>query len=208
MDDKIKIMIVDDHAVVRLGLTAIIENNTEYEVHCDAGSRAEAFSKIKGCKPDLVLLDYKLPDGDGVTMCHEIKRTYPEIKIIILSAFCDEFMIREALQAGADGYLMKTIDKKAIMNAIERVLGGEKSVDPSLLSSLVDAVKGEMKRYDLTGKEKAILNLLAKGLKNKEISKELFISEKTVRNYLTRIFEKINVNNRTEAALFWVEHKH
>ncbi len=208
MDDKIKIMIVDDHAVVRLGLTAIIENNTEYEVHCDAGSSAEAFRKIERCKPDLILLDYKLPDGDGVTMCHEIKRTYPEIKIIILSAFCDEFMIREALQAGADGYLMKTIDKNAIMNAIEKVLGGEKSVDPSLLSSLVDAVKGDTKLYDLTVKEKDILNLLAKGLKNKEISKELFISEKTVRNYLTRIFEKINVNNRTEAALFWVEHKH
>jgi DNA-binding NarL/FixJ family response regulator len=208
MDNKIKIMIIDDHAVVRLGLTSLIEKNSNYEVVCDAGSGAEAYKKIEKYQPDLILLDYKLPDGDGVTICHQIKRAYPEIKIIIVSAYCDEYMIKDALQAGAEGYLMKTIDKYAIMNAIENVLKGEKSVDPSLLTSLVDAVKGETKQYDLTTNERELLDLLAKGLKNKEISKELFISEKTVRNYLTRVFDKIHVSNRTEAAIFWIENRH
>ncbi len=208
MNNKIKIMIVDDHDVVRLGLTSIIENNPDYIVECDADSCTDALKKLESCQPDLILLDCKLPDGDGVTMCHEIKRKYPDIKIIILSAFCDEFMIRDALKAGAEGYLMKTIDKNAIMNAIKKVLSGEKSVDPSLLSSLVDAVNKEHKHNELTTKEKAILNLLTKGLNNKEISKELFVSEKTVRNYFTKIFEKINVKNRTEAALYWVEYKY
>lgn len=208
MDSKIKIMIIDDHAVVRLGLTSLIEKNSNYEVVCDAGSSAEAYKKIENCQPDLILLDYKLPDGDGVTICHQIKRAYPEIKIIIVSAFCDEYMIKDALQAGAEGYLMKTIDKNAIMNAIEKVLKGEKSVDPSLLASLVDAVKGDTKQYELTTQERELLDLLAKGLKNKEISKELFISEKTVRNYLTRVFDKINVSNRTEAAIFWIENRY
>jgi len=208
MDSKIRIMIVDDHVVVRLGLTSLIEKNSNYEVVCDAGSCGEAYNKIENCQPDLILLDYKLPDGDGVTICHQIKRAYPEIKIIIVSAYCDEYMIKDALQAGAEGYLMKTIDKNAIMNAIEKVLKGEKSVDPSLMDSLVDAVKGDTKQYELKTQERELLDLLAKGLKNKEISKELFISEKTVRNYLTRVFDKINVKNRTEAAVFWIEHRH
>jgi len=201
-------MIIDDHAVVRLGLISLIEKNSNYEVVCDAGSCTEAYRKIEIFQPDLILLDYKLPDGDGVTMCHRIKRSNPKIKIIILSAFCDEFMIKDALRAGAEGYLMKTIDKDAVINAIVKVLSGERSIDPSLLDSLVDAIKEDPKEYELTSQEKELLELVARGLKNKEISEELFISEKTVRNYLTKVFEKINVRTRTEAAIFWIENRY
>ena len=136
--EKIKIMIVDDHAVVRLGLASIVEKNDSYSICCDAGTSLEAYEKIEKLSPDLILLDCKLPDGDGVTMCYQIKSKYPDIKIIIISAFCDDYMIKEALQAGADGYLMKTIDKNMILSSIERVLSGEKSFDPSLIHTLIN----------------------------------------------------------------------
>ncbi|PKM68275.1 MAG: DNA-binding response regulator [Firmicutes bacterium HGW-Firmicutes-2] len=205
MDNKINIMIVDDHAVVRLGLASILEKNDTYNVCCDAETSAETFEKIATSAPDLILLDYKLPDGDGVTMCYQIKKKYPDIKIIIVSAFCDDYIIKEALQAGADGYLMKTIDRKMILSSIERVLSGEKSFDPSLIHSLVNPAQDKELHTELTLQEIEIISRIAQGFTNKEIGKEMFIAEKTVRNYISRIFEKIGVNNRTEAALFWID---
>jgi two-component system response regulator DevR len=202
---KINIMIVDDHAVVRLGLASIVEKNDSYNVCCDAGTSAETYEKIEAFIPDLILLDCKLPDGDGVTMCYQIKKKYPDIKIIIISAFCDDYMIKEALQAGADGYLMKTIDKNMILSSIERVLSGEKSFDPLLIHTLINKPKDLVDNVELTKQEIEIISRIAQGFTNKEIGKEMYISEKTVRNYISRIFEKIGVNNRTEAALFWIE---
>ncbi len=202
---KINIMIVDDHAIVRLGLASIVEKNDLYNVCCDAGTSSEAYEKIEKFSPDLILLDCKLPDGDGVTMCYQIKNKYPDIKIIIISAFCDDYMIKEALQAGADGYLMKTIDKNMILSSIERVLSGEKSFDPSLIHTLINQPKEGTGKVELTNQEIEIISRIAQGFTNKEIGKEMYISEKTVRNYISRIFEKIGVNNRTEAALYWIE---
>lgn len=203
---KINIMIVDDHAVVRLGLASIVEKNDNYNVCCDAGTSAEALEKIGITTPDLILLDCKLPDGDGVTLCYQIKKKYPNIKIIIISAFCDDYMIKEALQAGADGYLMKTIDKNMILTSIERVISGEKCFDSSLIHTLINQSKNPELDVELTNQEIEIISRISQGLTNKEIGKDMFIAEKTVRNYISRIFEKIGVNNRTEAALYWIEH--
>lgn len=205
--DKVKIMLIDDHAVVRLGISSILEKNSTYMVCCEAGSISEMFEKLEIEKPDLILLDYMLPDGDGATACHLIKKKYPEIKVLVVSALADSGTIKSAVMAGADGYLVKNIDRKSIMDTVEKVLSGKPVFEESALLGLLDAVKLEtdatMQVEALTETEEKILDLLSKGMTNKEISAQLFIAEKTVRNYLSRVMRKINVGNRTEAALYW-----
>lgn len=205
--DKVKIMLIDDHAVVRLGISSILEKNSTYMVCCEAGSISEMFEKLEIEKPDLILLDYMLPDGDGATACHLIKKKYPEIKVLVVSALADSGTIKSAVMAGADGYLVKNIDRKSIMDTVEKVLSGKPVFEESALLGLLDAVKLEtdatMQVEALTETEEKILDLLSKGLTNKEISAQLYIAEKTVRNYLSRIMRKIDVGNRTEAALYW-----
>lgn len=205
--DKVKIMLIDDHAVVRLGISSILEKNSTYMVCCEAGSISEMFEKLEIEKPDLILLDYMLPDGDGATACHLIKKKYPEIKVLVVSALADSGTIKSAVMAGADGYLVKNIDRKSIMDTVEKVLSGKPVFEESALLGLLDAVKLEtdatMQVEALTETEEKILDLLSKGMTNKEISAQLYIAEKTVRNYLSRIMRKIDVGNRTEAALYW-----
>lgn len=205
--DKVKIMLIDDHAVVRLGISSILEKNSTYMVCCEAGSISEMFEKLEIEKPDLILLDYMLPDGDGATACHLIKKKYPEIKVLVVSALADSGTIKSAVMAGADGYLVKNIDRKSIMDTVEKVLSGKPVFEESALLGLLDAVKLEtdatMQVEALTETEEKILDLLSKGMTNKEISAQLYIAEKTVRNYLSRVMRKINVGNRTEAALYW-----
>lgn len=206
-DKKVKIMLIDDHAVVRLGISSILEKNSSYFVCCEAGSISEMFEKLEVEQPDLLLLDYMLPDGDGATACHLIKKRYPDIKVLIVSALADSGTIKAAVMAGADGYLVKNIDRKAILETVEKVLSGKPVFEESALLGLIDAVKQE--KYEstqaevLTETEEKILDLLSKGLTNKEIAAHLYIAEKTVRNYLSRIMRKIDVGNRTEAALYW-----
>lgn len=205
--DRVKIMLIDDHAVVRLGISSILEKNSTYMVCCEAGSISEMFEKLEIEKPDLILLDYMLPDGDGATACHLIKKKYPEIKVLVVSALADSGTIKSAVMAGADGYLVKNIDRKSIMDTVEKVLSGKPVFEESALLGLLDAVKLEtdatMQVEALTETEEKILDLLSKGMTNKEISAQLYIAEKTVRNYLSRIMRKIDVGNRTEAALYW-----
>lgn len=205
--DKVKIMLIDDHAVVRLGISSILEKNSTYMVCCEAGSISVMFEKLEIEKPDLILLDYMLPDGDGATACHLIKKKYPEIKVLVVSALADSGTIKSAVMAGADGYLVKNIDRKSIMDTVEKVLSGKPVFEESALLGLLDAVKLETdatKQVEaLTETEEKILDLLSKGMTNKEISAQLYIAEKTVRNYLSRIKRKIDVGNRTEAALYW-----
>lgn len=209
--DKVKIMLIDDHAVVRLGISSILEKNSTYMVCCEAGSISEMFEKLEIEKPDLILLDYMLPDGDGATACHLIKKKYPEIKVLVVSALADSGTIKSAVMAGADGYLVKNIDRKSIMETVEKVLSGKPVFEESALLGLLDAVKLDSDASSmvevLTETEEKILDLLSKGLTNKEISAQLYIAEKTVRNYLSRIMRKIDVGNRTEAALYWNKRK-
>lgn len=202
--ENISIMIVDDHAVVRLGLRSLLEKEENYVVCCEAESVNEAYEKIETFSPDLILLDHKLPDGDGISACRQIKIINSKIKIIIITAFVDDLLIKEAILAGADGYLLKSIDRKAIISAIEKVLLGIPSIDPTMIKNIINIVDIKPLEVELKTQDNEILKLVAKGMTNKEIGKELFIAEKTVRNYLSRIMKKIEVNNRTEAALYWI----
>lgn len=208
VNDKINVFIVDDHSVVRKGLKMFLEADKEIEICGDTDNLNDAVEIIGRKKPDVVLLDYKLPDGDGITGCLTIKRMYPGTKVIILSAFDNKDIILGAARAGADAYLLKDIESEQLISSIFSVLEG-KAV---LGSSVVEQVSNNLsipdrkleREFKLSSKETEILEMIALGRINKEIAHELKISEKTVRNYISRIFKKINVTNRTEAAGFWI----
>jgi DNA-binding NarL/FixJ family response regulator len=174
----------------------------------EAGSLNEAYEKAENLKPDVILLDMKLPDGDGVTGCIKLKSIIPNVKVIILTAFAEENIVYEAVKAGIDGYILKNIEGQAIVNAITDSYKGVTVIDPSISDKLVKIIqKGNESDYSLAPQDRNILELISQGCTNKEIADALFLSEKTVRNNVSKIMKKINVNNRTEAAMFWSRQK-
>lgn len=200
-----KIMLVEDHAVVRLGLKTLIEKNTEMIVCAEAGTLRESYSKLSECNPDLVLLDIKLPDGSGIEGCKRIKKTSPSTKVIILTAYAENHIIIDSIKAGAEGFLLKNANGDVIISAIEDVIHGKSVLDSSIADIIFKQVKDTEKNAEgnLTVQDKQILEYICLGKTNKEIGQNLYISEKTVRNYVSRIMKKIGVTNRTEAAAFW-----
>jgi DNA-binding NarL/FixJ family response regulator len=206
--NNIRILLVDDHAIVRWGMSTLIEKKQGYLVCGEAATLAEAYEKVETLKPDIVLLDLKLPDGDGATGCRQIKKISPNTRIIVLTAFADDLLLLETIKAGADGYLLKNIDSKAILSAIENVAKGASILDPAMIGRVMNVFRGNSEMIEeLTSQERNILDLISLGKTNKEIAEELFIAEKTVRNYVSRIMRKINVTNRTEAAMYWSKQK-
>jgi DNA-binding NarL/FixJ family response regulator len=205
---KIKVLLVDDHSVVRYGIRSIIEKDPQIQVCGEAECLTDAYTQAEALRPDVVLLDMKLPDGDGVTGCIRLKSITPGIKVIILTAFADENIVYEAVKAGIDGYLLKNIEGKAIVKAIIDVYGGMSIIDPNISHNLMKIIqKGSEVEQPLAPQEKNILELISQGRTNKEIAEVLFLSEKTVRNNVSKIMKKINVSNRTEAAMFWSRQK-
>ncbi|MGD9569672.1 MAG: response regulator [Sedimentibacter sp.] len=205
---NIKVLLVDDHAVVRYGIRSILDKFPSIQVLGEAGSLNEAYEKAENLKPDVILLDMKLPDGDGVTGCIKLKSIIPNVKVIILTAFAEENIVYEAVKAGIDGYILKNIEGQAIVNAITDSYKGITVIDPSISDKLVKIIqKGNESDYSLAPQDRNILELISQGCTNKEIADALFLSEKTVRNNVSKIMKKINVNNRTEAAMFWSRQK-
>lgn len=209
MMNKIRILLVDDHAVVRFGIRSILERNDDLEVCGEAGTLQEAYEKVRETEPDIVILDMRLPDGDGLTGCQEIRKIRQETKVIILTAYADESTIRETMRSGAHGYLSKTIDSRAILSCIYSVNDGTRVFDSTLPESLSNVGDAEERkgRMELTLKEELILDELSQGKTNREIAQALYISEKTVRNYVSLIMKKLEVTNRTEATIYWLGQK-
>lgn len=203
MSNRINVFIVDDHSVVRKGLRMFLELDEEIVICGEAGNLCDAVELIGQTKPDAVLLDYKLPDGDGITGCLKIKSMHPDTKVIILTAFANEDIILEATKAGAEAYLLKDIESEQLISTIFSVCRGQ-----DVLGSAVTITEKKWgKEFNLSNKETIILDMISLGKVNKEIARGLKVSEKTVRNYISRIFKKINVTNRTEAASFWIRRK-
>ncbi|SMP41489.1 response regulator [Anoxynatronum buryatiense] len=204
--DISQIMLVDDHNIVRMGLKGLIDNDPELKVCAEAASLSEAYQLLSSITPDLILLDMKLPDGYGAEGVREMKRMLPGTKVLILTAFAEDYMVQESLRNGADGYLLKNVDGRSIIQAIHNVLNSLMVMDPSvgntMLSTSRDPLIGQ-----LIDREQMVLNLISQGKTNKEIGESLFLAEKTVRNLITKIMKKINVTNRTEAAAFWLKHR-
>lgn len=211
MKEKIRVLLTDDHNIVRDGLKLILQLSDRIEVCGEAGSLRETMEKIPETNPDVILLDFRLDDGDGVNGCIRIKSQFPNIKIIILTAYSQDYLVMETIRAGADGYLLKSIKSEDLIRNIMLVYEGGSVLDPSVtegvFSNIVVHHEGVETKNKLSLRESSIMQMISLGKANKEIAETLRISDKTVRNYISNIFRKLNVSNRTEAASYWIKNK-
>lgn len=213
MIGKIRLLIVDDHQVVREGLSSILTTRGDIEVVGMARDGREAVEKARQLSPDVVLMDISMPGMNGVEATRQIKKENPQTGIVVLSMYAEEEYIFDLVRAGATGYLLKDADSSQIANAIRAISRGESMIHPVVVSKILSEfsqlsnnrkVKEDrraQKQYDLSNREISVLQLVAEGKTNKEIARDLRISEKTVKNHTRSIFHKLNVSDRTEAAI-------
>ncbi|MBM4763038.1 response regulator transcription factor [Bacillus sp. B15-48] len=209
MKNRVKVLIVDYHTIVRYGLKLILESNNSIEVCGEAKNLKETIDIIPKVSPELILIGSNFPDGDGINGCNRIKSMFPKVKIIILTECSQEPIVIETIRAGVDGYLLKNVTRDELIEAIIKVYEGECVLDASLVQYAINFItqnRGKLsnEQHNLSRRETEILQLLSCGKSNKEIAEIFVISEKTVRNYISKIFKKINVSNRTEAAIYWL----
>lgn len=208
----LRLMLVDDHEVVRLGMRALLERHPSFSVVGEASSEDEAVTMALELTPDLVLMDIRLAGGSGIEACQKIKDLLPETKVIMLTSFAEDELLFAAIRAGATGYLLKQIAGGDVVRAIEGAARGESMLDPSLTQRVFFEVRRSIKKeeavafQDLTAQERQVLFLIAGGKTNREIATELFLSEGTVRNYVSSILSKLGVSNRAEAAAYAIKH--
>jgi DNA-binding NarL/FixJ family response regulator len=209
----LRILLVDDHEVVRVGVRALIDRQSGMEVVGEASTVREAVSQADQLTPDVVVLDIRLPGGDGLEACRQIKARRPETRIIILTSFPDDEVLFDAIACGADGYVLKEIGSDDLIRALERIGLGESLLDPSL-TNRVFAKMREVRRQerahafgDLTNQEMQILARIAEGQTNREIGAALHLSEKTVRNYVSAMLSKLDLSSRAQAAAYAARHR-
>jgi len=204
----LRILLVDDHEVVRLGVRTLIERQPGMEVVGEATTVREAISEAEQLVPDVVVLDIRLPGGDGLDACRQIKAQRPETRVIILTSFPDDEVLYDAIAAGADGYVLKQIGSDDLIHALERVGQGQSLLDPSLTARVFAKVREARQQErahafaDLTEQEMQILAHVVEGETNREIGSALQLSEKTVRNYISIILGKLNLASRAQAAAY------
>jgi two-component system response regulator DevR len=205
----IRLIIVDDSEVVRTGLRTLLANDPTIEVVGDAVNVATGVETAARLKPDVVLLDIRLPDGTGIDACRQILKRLPETRVLILTSVIDDTVVDEAIRAGAHGYLLKEIDGRGLVNAIRDVAAGMSILDPAVTARVMQLVKTGNTSRDafatLSPQEKRVLALIAEGCTNKEAGVKLGLSEKTVKNYLSTVFEKLHVSRRAEAAVIFAQ---
>jgi two-component system response regulator DevR len=205
-----RVLLVDDHSVVRAGIRTLLSDDSDIEIVGEADCVGEALTEIVRQTPDIVLLDVRMPDGNGFEVCREIKRRGLNTKFIILSAFDDDDIVMEAVKVGADGFLLKEIDAPALSKALKTVAQGNSILDPAITKRVLGRMKNlseapPKSRLDiLSRQERRVLELVAQGKTNKEIGLDLGLSDKTVKNYLRNLMEKLKLSRRSEAAAFYV----
>ncbi|HOB35643.1 MAG TPA: response regulator transcription factor [Bacillota bacterium] len=205
-----RVLIVDDDALIRDSLKMILEMEEDFQVVGLAANGEEALELCRKELPDLVLMDIRMPVMDGVVGTRRIKALYPQVRVVILTTFRDEEYIKEALKNGAEGYILKSQPADSIVESLRAVGKGnivlERDVASSLSAMLRDGGKTQCARYALTEREMEVLSLVGQGLSNREIAEKLFLSEGTVRNYVTALLEKLGLRDRTQLAIFYVRH--
>jgi DNA-binding NarL/FixJ family response regulator len=205
---QLRLLVVDDHEVVRQGLVAMLERRPNFQVVAEAGTVAESIEMARRHKPDLVVMDVRLPDGSGIEACREIRAELPDTRVVILTSYPDEEAVFSAIVAGASGYLLKQVRGRDLVAALESVGRGESLLDPAVTEKVLERVRriatggGTDELAQLTAQEQKILLLVAEGKTNKEIAAEVFLSDKTVKNYVSSILSKLNLQRRAQAAAF------
>lgn len=218
---KIKVMITDDQRLMREGLKTILDLEEDIKVVQLAENGRDALSKIADSQPDVMLMDIRMPIMDGVECTGIIKQQYPGIKVLILTTFDDDEFIIEALKNGAVGYILKDLSSEKLVGAIRDVYNGNSIMQPEIAAKVISHITGTMKepihqdaatelnsRLELTDREKDVLQLVGKGMTNNEIAKKLYISEGTVKNYISNLYGKLEVNDRSKLTLYAINNKH
>jgi two-component system response regulator DevR len=209
--EKTRILLCDDHEVVREGLRGLVGRQEQMTVVGEAGTVAEAIDAAARTKPDVVIMDVRLPDGSGVEACRAIREARPETKVIMLTSYADEDALFASIIAGASGYLLKQTRGQAVVDAIVAVAAGRSLLDPDVTGKVLERVRqtrgDDPALASLTDQERKVLGGLAEGHTNREIGEKLFLSEKTVKNYVSRILDKLGLSRRAEAAAYMAKHK-
>jgi DNA-binding NarL/FixJ family response regulator len=205
--DVIRVFLVDDHELIRQGLRDFVDAEVDLEVVGEAGTAREALARIPAMRPRVLVLDIQLPDGNGVEICREIRSTQPEIRVLFLTAFSDRQTVVQALMAGAAGFVMKKTKPSELVNAIRRVAGGESMVDPSVAGLVLEQLRSGSSHgpTQLSRQEHRVLELIGRGMTNRQISREMHLVEKTVKNYVSNLLRKLGMQHRTQAAIYAVK---
>jgi two-component system response regulator DevR len=202
----VRIFLLDDHEIVRRGVRELLEANDDLEVVGEAGTAEEAMARIPAVKPDVAVVDMRLPDGNGVEVCREVRSRDASIQCLILTSFADDEALFDSIMAGAAGYLLKQIKGTDLVDAIRRVASGQSLLDPSVTARVLERLRKGPEEDErlarLTEQERKILDLIAEGMTNRQIGERLFLAEKTVKNYVSNLLSKLGMERRTEAAVF------
>ena len=202
----VRVFLLDDHEVVRAGIASLLAAEPGIVVVGEAATAAEALHRIPAARPDVAVLDARLPDGSGIDVCRDVRSAHPEIQCLILTSHDDDEALFSAVMAGASGYLLKQIRGTSLVEGIRRVAAGQSLMDPAvtgrLLARLRDGVPADPRVEALTAREREILQLIAQGLTNRQIGERLFLAEKTVKNYVSALLSKLGMQRRTQAAVY------
>ncbi|MGD0374977.1 MAG: response regulator transcription factor [Streptosporangiaceae bacterium] len=203
---QIKVFLLDDHEIVRRGVRELLEAEPDLVVVGEAGTATSALARIPALRPDVAVLDVRLPDGDGVSVCREIRSRMPEVACLMLTSFGDDDALFDAIMAGAAGYVLKQIRGTDLVGAVRTIAAGESMLDPEAASRVMKRMRDQAVRSDplsgLTEQERRILELIGEGLTNRQIGERMFLAEKTVKNYVSALFAKLGMERRTQAAAY------
>jgi DNA-binding NarL/FixJ family response regulator len=202
----VRIFLLDDHEVVRRGVAELLRSEPGFEIVGEASTAAEAMARIPALRPDVAVLDVRLPDGNGVEVCREVRSRVPALACLMLTSFADDEALFDAIMAGASGYVLKQIRGNDLIDAVHRIAAGESLLDPSATAKVLDRIRrGEHtdpRLESLTDQERRILELIGEGLTNREIGERMFLAEKTVKNYVSNLLAKMGMERRTQVAAY------
>jgi DNA-binding NarL/FixJ family response regulator len=201
---KIRVFLLDDHELVRRGLREVLELEEDFVVVGEADSAETALARIAPTRPDVAVLDVRLPDGNGIEVCREVRSRFPEVKCLMLTSFADDEALQGAVLAGASGYVLKDMRSSALVDGIRRVAAGHSLLDPGVIRRVMERLNTPPtdELDGLTGQERKILALVTEGLTNRQIAERLFLAEKTVKNYVSHLLAKLGMSRRAEAAAY------
>jgi len=204
MGEPVRVFLLDDHEIVRRGVVAVIDAEPDMEVVGEAGTVAEALEVVQGCSPDVAVLDIRLGEGSGVEVCRDIRSQYPDVKCLMLTSFEDDQALVEASLAGAAGYVLKQVQGGDLLEAIRMVADGRVLLDRATTRLALRRLResGEATVGELPPQERRVFELIGDGLSNREMAEEMILAEKTIKNYVTSLLQKLGMQRRTEAAAF------
>jgi len=208
---QIRVFLLDDHEVVRRGIKELLESEGDIEVVGESGLAQEAARRIPALRPDVAILDGRLPDGTGMEVCRDVRSVDPSIKALILTSYDDDEALFSAIMAGAAGYILKQVRGNDLVDTVRRVAAGESTLDPTVTARVLDRVRNGPPRDQqleaLTTQEQRILELIGEGLTNRQIAERMYLAEKTVKNYVSSLLAKLGLTSRTQAAIFATKHQ-